>query len=114
MNLSYKQSVEISKKEKVNRWGEPVYGEKVVYNNIELEKQPIFQTVGGKREVKQKAILTIFEPQNSPISTTSEEWEGARVIDEDHNVFYVEKYEPKYDEENKLIKHQLNLLEGRY
>jgi len=70
--------------------------------------------VGGKREVKQKAILTIFEPQNSPISTTSEEWEGARVIDEDHNVFYVEGYEPKYDENNNLIKHQLNLLEGRY
>ncbi|OAZ16860.1 hypothetical protein V425_05620 [Lactococcus lactis RTB018] len=113
MNLSYKQSVEISKKEKVNRWGEPVYGEKIIYNNIELEKRPIFQTVGGKREVKQKAILTIFEPQNSPVSKASEEWEGARVIDEDHNVFYVEGYEPKYDENNNLIKHQLNLLEGR-
>ena len=114
MNLSYKQSVEISKKEKVNRWGEPVYGEKIVYNNIEIEKRPIFQTVGGKREVKQKAILTIFEPQISPISTTDEEWEEARVIDEDHNVFYVEGYEQKYDENNNLIKHQLNLLEGRY
>lgn len=114
MNLSYKQSVEISKKEKVNRWGEPVYGEKIVYNNIEIERRPIFQTVGEKREVKQKAILTIFEPQTSPISTIKEEWEGARVIDEDHNVFYVENYEPKYDENNELIKHQLNLLEGRY
>jgi hypothetical protein len=114
MNLSYKQNVEISKKEKVNRWGEPVYGEKNVYNNIELEKQPIFQTVGGRREVKQKAILTIFEPQVIAVSTNIDEWIEARVIDEEHNVFYVENYEPKYDENNKLIKHQLNLLEGRY
>lgn len=114
MNLSYKQSVEISKKEAVNHWGEPVYEEKIVYDNIEIDKRPIFQTVGGKREVKQKAILTIFEPQISPISTIKEEWEDARVIDEDHNVFYIQNYEPKYDEDNKLIKHQLNLLEGRY
>lgn len=50
MNLSYEQSVEISKKEKVNRWGEPVYGEKIVYNNIEIERRPIFQTVEEKEK----------------------------------------------------------------
>ena len=114
MNLSYKQSVEISKRQGEDRWGEAIYGEMELFNNIELDKRPVFQTIGKKREVKQTAVLTIFEPQIDSISTSKEEWIGARVVDDAQNVFNVENYEAIYDENNNLIKHQLNLIEGRF
>lgn len=114
MNLSYKQSVEISKKQGEDRWGDGIYGEMEIFNNIELDKRPVFQTIDKKREVKQTAVLIIFEPQINSISTSKDEWIGARVVDDAQNVFYVEDYEAISDENNTLIKHQLNLIEGRF
>lgn len=113
MNLSYKQSVIVLKQEGVNQWGDPLYGDKVTYTNIELERRPIFKTEHGKRVIIQQALLTLYVLEITATALVDDSWVGARVIDDYSNVWLVQDFEVIH-EENEPIKYQLNLEEGRY
>lgn len=111
MNLTYKRSVTILREKEKNQWGEVIYGGSILFENVELTYQPLFLTENGKRVIKQCATLTIYEPLQHASPLKKEDWLNARVIDEAHNIMYVNEFSRINDREGKPIKYQLNLIE---
>ncbi len=105
MNLLYRQSVTVCKITGKDKRGEPLYGEGVHYDGVELTNQPLFLTENGKRLIKMQVILTIYE------ALPAEGWISAKVFDENHNLFYVNEFKPIHDVQDKIVKCQLILIE---
>lgn len=112
MDLSYKRSVTIMKKEGENKWGEPIYSDQKVFDNVTLENSPLFVTVGKKRLVKDRVILTIYGQNTSDLFSNEEVWLEAKVLDENHNALYISQVNLIKNNEGVAIKCQL-ILVGR-
>lgn len=113
MDLFYKRSVKLYKKQGENRWKEPIFGEPLILRNIEIHSRPLFKTVKGKREIEKQLLLIVYSSENFSLNDFEQNLMNAKVVLENQDSYCIYKETPEKNEQGIIIKYWLYLREWR-
>lgn len=108
MKILFKKNVWILKKLGRDSWGNQIYGDKRLLNDVCMDVIPDFGTRDNKRVFEPKITLTLFGPLPKSLSI-DKSIIGSKIVDDDQEEYYVKDIEMIKGSDGNITQYHLIL-----